>query len=181
MDKHQRFLDLYHAGLARAEEVYDYNRRWHGAGGGPKLAVDRHVSLHVYLGLTWWEFSRWATDGTLPTEEEHLRAPQQDVVFIAGPGDRSALHIHGPSRCRPPCPVHWPNDHPQADWPLGWDPAAGIMVRMCTHMRPHPDPDDQQVRLHPELAAHDCCGCCAPTIDGALADDRPAIASGDAA
>lgn len=165
MLKHPRFLDLYHAGLVPAAAVDDYIADWHD---GPEP-----VSLHVFLGMTWTEYGHWAATGQLPTEAEHCAVPQSDLIFVryagdtrAGRDDLTQLRVHGPIRCRPACPIHWPSDHPQVYWPLGWDDELGVMTRVCAHMRHHPDPDDQQVRLHPELAEHPCDGCCLPTVDG---------------
>jgi hypothetical protein len=163
MDKHPRFLDLYHAGQVRADAVDEYVADWHDE------PIQR-VALHTYLGMTWGEYQCWAVTGKLPTEIDHHRVPHSDMVFVAfaedEAGDLTPLRTHGIVRCRPVCPIHWPSDHPQAEWPRGWDARRGLMTRVCQHAAHHPDPDDQQVRLHPELARHDCDGCCRPTVDG---------------
>jgi hypothetical protein len=156
--KTPRFLDLYFAGEVPADAVDDYLMDWTNS--------DSHVQLHVYLGMTWQEYQAWGRHGKLPAQAEHEALPQTDYVFVGPLRDLTPLRVHGPTRCRPTCPVHWPSDHPQADWPLGWREDLGIMTRLCTHEQHHPDPDDQQVRLHPELADHDCDGCCRATIDG---------------
>lgn len=166
MQKTPRFLDLYHAGEVADGEINDYIDAWH--------ARDSNVQLHVHLGMTWTEYQQWCALAELPSEAEHLRVPQVDHVLVGPCGKQTAMCVHGPSRCRPACPVHWPSDHPQAGWPLGWLEDVGVMTRLCRHDRHHPDPDDQQVRLHPELAEHDCCGCCMITIEGEYEDDRPA-------
>jgi hypothetical protein len=164
MVKHPRFLDVYHARLVPAAAIDDYIADW-----GDE---DSPVALHVFLGMTWSEYQRWSLTGQLPSEAQHHRVPQSDVVFV-GP-DGIPLHVHGPIRCRPPCPIHWPSDHPQVTWPMGWDERQGIVTRLCAHGCAHPDPDDQQVRLHPDLADHDCDGCCRPTLDGEFfEEDEP--------
>jgi hypothetical protein len=159
MHKHPRFLDMYHAGVVQAAEIEDYIEQWHRGGS--------HVSLHVFLGLTWAEYSMWATLGTLPTEKAHQQLTgRQDMAFVGPPEDRQPLAVHGPIRCRPACPIHWPSDHAMADWPLAWYEDIGVIMRLCHHGFGHPDPDDQQVRLHPDLAEHGCDGCCRPALDG---------------
>lgn len=162
MIKHPRFLDLYHDGEVPATAIDDYIADWHDH--------PQRVSLHTFLGMTWGEYRSWTKDGQLPTEDEHYAVPQSDMVFVAfagdDPEDLTALRTHGIVHCRPACPIHWPSDHPKADWPLGWDPEQYLTTRICGHGMHHPDPDDQQVRLHPELAEHDCDGCCKVTIDG---------------
>ena len=178
MEKHLRFLDLYHAGEVRSSEIDEYIERWHA---NQLTGPDSHVSLHAYLGMTWAEYSMWATLGDLPTRSEHeMTSGREDLVFVQfpddEPGDLTPLRTHGPLRCRPTCPIHWPSDHPRADWQLGWDPEQGLITRVCGHGDHHPDPDDQQVRLHLELARHDCDGCCRPTIDGEV---REALAQLD--
>jgi hypothetical protein len=168
MEKRLRFLDMYHAGVMQADEIDDFIDEWHQGGS--------RVALHVHLGMSWGEYTRWATDNVLPTEQEHALLARQDVVFVGPPEDRQPLHVHGPLRCRPVCPIHWPSDHAMADWPLQWFEDVGVIMRLCHHGFGHPDPDDQQVRLHPELARHDCDGCCRPTIDGEV---RAALAQLD--
>lgn len=162
MEKSPRFLDLYHAGKVAAGDIDSYIEQWHEG--------SSHVSLHVHLGLTWAEYGTWAATETLPTEVGHSIQGRQDVVFAVftgdEPGNTTLLRTHGPLRCRPACPIHWPSDHPRAAWPLGWDAARGIVTRVCRHGEHHPDPDDQQVRLHSDLAEHSCDGCCRPTMDG---------------
>lgn len=169
--KHPRFLDLYHAGELPADAIEDYIADW-----GDDNA---HVPLHVFLGMTWPEFRWWGESGQLPTEAEHHAVPNSDMVFVAFAGDLAQdltpLRVHTPIRCRPACPIHWPSEHRMAGWRAGWDAERGIMTRLCTHDMHHPDPDDQQVRLHAELAGHVCDGCCLPTIDGEVVV-RPARA-----
>ncbi len=161
MEKHRRFLDLYHDGEVQASQIDDYIERWHDARSGS----DPPVSLHVYLGMSWFEYTGWATDNVLPTPEEHAVFAGQDVAFVGPPEDRQPLHVHGPLRCRPACPIHWPSDHRMVSWPLAWFEDVGVIMRLCHHGFGHPDPDDQQVRLHPDLAEHECDGCCRPTVD----------------
>lgn len=173
MDKTPRFLDLYHADEVPAQDIDHYIAAWHTAHVPP---ADQRVSLHVCLGLSWQEYQIWGATGALPTLAEHAVLGRADEVFVGPAEDRRPLRVHGPLRCRPVCPVHWPSDHPTASWPLQWYEDLGIMARLCVHDVGHPDPDDQQVRLHPELAEHDCDGCCRPTIDGELA--QRAIAAG---
>ncbi len=167
MEKQPRFLDMYHAGVMQAGEIHSFIEVWHRTA---RTGSPCSVSLHVFLGLTWDEFSMWATLGDLPTEREHQLHGRQDMAFVIfvgdDPGDTTPLRTHGPLRCRPACPIHWPSGHAQETWPQGWDPDKGVMTRLCGHGVHHPDPDDQQVRLHPDLAEHDCDGCCKPTIDG---------------
>lgn len=169
--KHLRYLDLYHRGEVTAEQIHDFVTAWHD---GTAQQPDRHVALHVSLGLTWAEYGMWATLGILPSETEHATQAHRDVAFVGPPEDRQPMHVHGPLRCRPACPIHWPSNHMMAAWPLSWRQDAGVMMRLCRHGLDHPDPDDQQVRLHPDLAEHDCDGCCRPTIDGDLVRPAPA-------
>lgn len=172
MEKPRRFLELWHAGEAGAAEIDEYIERWHR---NELTGSDRYVALHVYLGMTWTEYTLWVNSDELPSPEEHALQGRSDITFVAqpevSPETLMQLHTHGPLRCRPPCPVHWPSDHPQAYWLQGWDPDLGIMTRGCGHGMHHPDPDDQQVRLHAELAEHPCDGCCRPTIDGECVGD----------
>lgn len=169
VSKHPRFLDLYHAGLVPASAIDDYIDDW-------RDDPDAHVQLHVYLGMTWREYTYWRQTALLPTEREHLSVPNPDHVFVGPAHARLLLQVHGPIRCRPTCPVHWPSDHPLVDAPLWWVGDIGVMMRLCPHNTLHPDPDDQQIRLHPELARHDCDGCCAPTIDGETVEQRTSAA-----
>lgn len=179
MEKYPRFLDLYHAGQAQASEIEAYIDRWHQG--------DLHVSLYVFLGLTWAEYSVWAAGGVLPTEQAHRQVTgRQDAAFMGPPDRQRPVYVHGPIRCRPACPIHWPSDHAMAGWPLDWRGDIGVIMRLCRHNVGHPDPDDQQVRLHPDLAEHDCDGCCRPTIDGELSwltssDDDDEYVGGPAA
>jgi len=154
-----RFLSLYHAGEVTAGEIHDYIDAWH-LGNAP-------VSLHVYLGLTWAEYRTWLHDGWLPTVEEHA-VERVDAVWVPGEDDDDGeiLRVHSPVNCRPPCPIHWPSDHPLVRSPMRWD-TRGFLTRRCSHGQEHPDPDDQQVRLHEELREHQCDSCCtAQIIDG---------------
>lgn len=154
MEKHKRFLDLYHDGEVSAAEIDDYIDRWHDAPPGLERPLEFCVDLHVYLGMTWDEWVAWnGGEGELPERE---------------------------GRCRPACPIHWPTEHAGTRWPHGWRPDEGIMTRICPHGCHHPDPDDQQVRLHPDLSEHACDGCCKPTIDGEFHDGmRRALAELD--
>lgn len=171
MTKPPRFLDLYHAKLVTAEQIDDYIDEWH--------EVPTHVQLHVYLGMTWGEYRTWARERWLPTAAEHAQETCDTMWTTGSVGEEpQMLRVHPPMRCRPPCPVHWPTDHPLADAPMSWDRILGMAFRRCPHDQPHPDPDDQQVRLHPELAEHDCDGCCtASVIDGELASEKRVIGS----
>lgn len=150
--KTSRFLDLYHAGAVAPGEIDDYIDAWR--------AGRCNVQVHVYLGMTWAEYRTWLTDGFLPTAIEHAHE-RADAIWV-GPDDERGfrLRVHPPAACRPPCPVHWPSDHPLAGAPLYWDAGQRYLLRICKHAMPHPDPDDQQVRLHAELQAHECDGCC---------------------
>ncbi len=164
----RRFLDRYHAGEVSADQIHECIQAWH--------ADHAHVQLHVYLGLTWLEFRTWLKEDWLPQADEHAEE-RGDAIWVTGPSpdDESLLRVHPPMRCRPACPIHWPSDHPLADAPLHWDDAEGVLRRSCRHGLLHPDPDDQQVRLHPQLLEHDCDGCCtAAVIDGDyLEPDEP--------
>lgn len=48
------FIDLCLTGKAQATEIDDYVDRWHHA-------KDADMELHEYLGMTWDEYSLWAT------------------------------------------------------------------------------------------------------------------------
>jgi hypothetical protein len=165
-----RFLDLYHAGRAGPDEIDKYIAMWHRA--------DQQVQLHVFLGLTWLEYRTWLTEGWLPTAQEHA-AERVDAVWL-GLDDEQAhlLRVHPPQRCRPPCPIHWPSDHLLAGAPMCWNEGAGFLSRTCRHQIPHPDPDDQQVRLHEELREHPCDGCCRPHtfLEGEFYEDDEPVA-----
>lgn len=164
-----RFLALLHAGLVAPGEIEDYVESWQAGPGD--------VQLHVHLGLTWGEYEVWVRDGWLPTAQEHA-AERSDAVCVADPdGQPVLLRVHPPVRCRPPCPIHWPSLHPLVAEPISWDGGEGIIRRICRHQILHPDPDDQQVRLHPELGDHpDCDGCCsAVVIDGDFRDQAYAF------
>jgi hypothetical protein len=164
MQKTPRFLDLFHAGEVAPGEIDDFIDAWH---------VQRsRVQLHVHLGLTWSEYLSWVRIAELPTVSSHQQH-LADCVWIGDPVNGELLRVHGPQRCRPACPVHWPTDHPLVRAEFDWDVRNGFMRRRCEHGLAHPDPDDQQVRLHPELAEHRCDGCCrAQVIDGELTDRR---------
>lgn len=176
--KTSRFLDLYHAGAVQANKIDDFIERWRSAPRGAGRPLEFCVDLHVYLGLTWQEWVVWGENNTLPTITEP-RLPQ-DLTFVTFVGEAlvyaDPLRVHGLLRCRPACPVHWPSEHAGARWPRGWRPDEGIMTRICPHGHHHPDPDDQQVRLHTELAEHPCDGCCkAQVVDGEFfEEDEPA-------
>jgi hypothetical protein len=159
VSKPPRFLDLYHAGLLTAEQIEDYIDEWH--------TENPPVPLHVFLGMTWPEYRTWVIDRWLPTAEEHAQERADAVWTTDADGEGHILRVHPPLRCRPPCPAHWPSNHPLMAAPMWWDGPLGVMFRRCSHNELHPDPDDQQVRLHPELAEHHCDGCCtACVVDG---------------
>jgi hypothetical protein len=163
-----RFLDLYHAGEAAAGEINDYIDAW--------TLSPSTVALHVYLGMTWAEFQEWRQTGLLPTAAVHS-LEHSDLAWVGDEVQGHWLRVHPPMRCRPACPIHWPSKHPLAGAPLAWDQDAGVINRTCGHGVDHPDPDDQQVRLHPDLGEHDGCdGCCtAATIPGELATPGGAV------
>lgn len=162
-----RFLVLYHLGEADADDIDDYIEQWH-AGAGP----DRHVELHVALGMTWPHYVRWGSRNELPTAYEHRHA-RWDASLMRVNHHEMMVQVHPPGRCRPVCPIHWPSNHPLAGAVKWWDCLEGVMRRICGHGYDHPDPDDQQVRLHPVLSEHDCDGCCTATvIDGGLVQPR---------
>lgn len=163
----RRFLDLYHAGEVTQDEIEGYIEAWH--------LGNSHVQLHVFLGLTWGEFRTWLTDHWLPTVAEHA-VERADAVRMGGDDEEGyLLRVHPPQNCRPPCPVHWPSDHPLAGAQMWWT-EEGFLTRRCAHNLFHPDPDDQQVRLHPELNEHDCDGCCtARVVDGQSYEDDPPL------
>lgn len=156
MSRYPRFLDLYHAGLVTAEQIDDCIEQWHDA--------QTLVSLHVFLGMTWGEYRTWLTEHWLPSADEHAAETSDALWESYLDGEAQLLRVHPPMRCRPPCPIHWPSGHPLAGAPVWWDNAVGVLRRRCPHDRYHPDPDDQQVRLHPELAEHDCDGCCTARV-----------------
>lgn len=158
-----RFLDLYHADKASAADIDTYIEAWH--------ADNAHVQLHVFLGLTWAEFRTWLCDRWLPTAAEHA-AERTDAVWLGDDDEEGTLlRVHPPQNCRPPCPIHWPSDHPLAGARMWWS-TEGYLSRRCSHGVLHPDPDDQQIRLHPELSEHECDGCCtARVVDGDFCED----------
>jgi hypothetical protein len=169
--QHDRFLQKYLCGQADADDIDAFIARWHAA---ECTGADAHVELHVYLGMTWREYTRWASRRVLPTALEHRQA-RADATEMTVNGRAVMVLVHPPHRCRRPCPVHWPTDHPLADAPKWWDPLEGIMMRTCMHGVEHPDPDDQQVRLHPQLNRHHCDGCCtAVVLEGDLVAPSPA-------
>lgn len=161
MNKTPRFLDLLHAGEVTPEQIDDFIEVWH--------TENPPVQLHVFLGMTWLEYRSWAKECWLPTAAEHA-LERADVLWSRTPGveEPELIRVHSPVRCRPPCPVHWPSEHPLAAAAMHWDAEQGIIQRICDHELLHPDPDDQQVRLHEELRDHRCDGCCSPAafIDG---------------
>jgi hypothetical protein len=150
-----RFLDLYHAGEAAAGEIHDYIDAW---ALGASL-----VTLPVYLGMTLDEFRSWERTGFLPNADSHARQ-RFDQAWVGDDVAGYWLRVHPPMRCRPACPIHWPSKHPLAGAPLAWDQGAGVINRTCVHGVNHPDPDDQQVRLHQDLGKHDCDGCCTAVV-----------------
>lgn len=166
MTRPPRFVDLYHAGQVAAGEIDDFVEAWH---------IDhKHVQVHVYLGLTWAEYRTWLLDGWLPDAAEHAQE-RSDAIWV-GPDDERGflLRTHPPAPCRPPCPIHWPTEHPLVDAPLYWDAQQRYLLRICAHGQLHPDPDDQQVRLHADLREHDCDGCCtAAVVDGQALEVDP--------
>lgn len=166
-----RFLELLHAGEVAPGEIDDFIDAWH-------LDAGNHVRLHVHLGLTWDEFTGWVWNGRLPTAREHDQA-RWDQLLMTCNGEKTLVRVHPPVRCRPTCPVHWPSDHPLAGAPMIWDEREGLIRRQCRHDVIHPDPDDRQVRLYPELAKHDCDGCCvARVVDGDCYEAATALESG---
>lgn len=91
---------------------------------------------------------------------------EQETVTLA---DGRLLAVHAARICTgPPCPVHAPSEHPLRAAPLGWVDGLGLMVRVCSHGRQHPDVDGL-THLHRllgdqaptfALSHHHCCGCC---------------------
>ncbi len=167
MDRPLRFLDRYHRGEVQADSIYALIDAWDA---GTAVGADAHVQLHVSLGLSWVEYLRWCELRLLPTPQEHARWGRQDLVALGPSENRYLLKVHGPLRCRPACPIHWPSEHRMVSWPLTWSEDLGVLMRLCRHDISHPDPDDQQVRLHSELAEHDCDGCCKSTIDAEVVE-----------
>lgn len=81
------------------------------------------------------------------------------------------LQIHGERRCfSGHCCFHSPSDHRLKDAPLVWVRAINLMMRMCPHGHPHPDPDSMEYlrsRLSTFDGWHPCCPerCCEPLED----------------
>lgn len=62
-----------------------------------------------------------------------------------------------------PCPFHAPSDHRMVDWPRTI--LNGLILRVCEHMRSHPDPDsvafaEYMIPGGPDYNEHRCDGCC---------------------
>ena len=57
------FLAEYRAGQATAQEIEQRVAEWHDADPGTPAA---RVDLHEYLGMTWEQYTRWASKGELP-------------------------------------------------------------------------------------------------------------------
>lgn len=77
--------------------------------------------------------------------------------------DGRALHVHEETSCLgdPTCAVHRPSEHEYRDWPMDWQ--DGMLVRLCEHGEPHPDPDALAFAVKQEhfwRGNHDCDGCC---------------------
>lgn len=92
----------------------------------------------------------------------------KDIIGLINGG---VMEVHDPADCEgQPCCVHNPSDHPLREAPLDWWAIVRVMVRVCPHRVPHPDPDDLKVReWGPFFGHHLCDGCCrAP-------DDPPPI------
>lgn len=165
MTKSPRFLDRHLAG--EQVDIADFIDAWHDG--------EQPVQLHVYLGMTWPEYATWLSTCELPTAEAHAAA-RVDAVWTMGRGGQPLLvRVHSPIRCRPPCSIHWPTSHPLVGAAMRWDDQDGLIRRVCVHEIAHPDPDDQQVRLHPELLDHSCDSCCRATVveGDFFVDDEP--------
>lgn len=83
----------------------------------------------------------------------------RDIIGLIGGG---IMEVHDPAACAgQACCVHNPSDHPLNTAPLDWWPIVRIMVRVCEHTVPHPDPDDIRVRTMARFFSHHLCdGCC---------------------
>jgi hypothetical protein len=61
--------------------------------------------------------------------------------------DGRTLHVHDLDDCLgPTCCIHNPSDHPLKDAPYSWWD-IGMMARVCSHGRHHPDPDSMDFAL----------------------------------
>lgn len=80
-------------------------------------------------------------------------------------GPRIMHAVHMRSQCgRRPCCLHRPSGHHMGGWPTLWHTRRRMMMRVCEHEVPHPDPDDAAYRAScgDEDISHDCDGCCQP-------------------
>jgi hypothetical protein len=95
-----------------------------------------------------------------------LDSGRKDIITLHGGG---VLETHGPSQCAGEnCCIHAPSDHPLRDAPLCWIRELNLMMRICPHGHPHPDPDSVAfLRQYRHVSDwHPCCGdhCCG--LDG---------------
>ena len=73
------------------------------------------------------------------------------------------VYTHSAEHCEPPCPLHYPSDHPLKDAPLRWREDRHIWERICPHGIGHNDPDSTAYnRKHGfnDRGDHGCDGCC---------------------
>ena len=71
-------------------------------------------------------------------------------------GGQTLIGVHNPMKCAGRnCPIHNQSDHHMVTWPQNWNPAKGIIERICMHDIAHPDPDEAT-----DFKDHECCGCC---------------------
>ena len=59
------------------------------------------------------------------------------------------------------CCIHKPSDHHMVNWSQHYDDNIHLMMRLCEHGHPHPDPDDYFIEYRVGFI-HSCDGCCNP-------------------
>ncbi len=140
------FIDEFLAGQATEDDIHDWIDEWHEGDSGEEL--------HVFLGLTWPEYSIWVEDAELPSAESRKPGVLHKVRLQGG----EEIFAHSVSSCIAPCPIHWPSAHHMRSWPQHWRSDRRIIERMCLHADGavgHPDPDDPT-----RDKVHGCDGCC---------------------
>ena len=58
------------------------------------------------------------------------------------------------------CPIHNTSLHHMRTWKQMFDPATGVMLRVCPHGGYHPDPDDPFEFAAAKAHKGHCDGCC---------------------
>ncbi len=90
-----------------------------------------------------------------------LDSGQRDIIVMY---DGPVLETHGASQCAGSnCCIHNPSEHPLRDAPMHWIRELNLMMRICPHGHPHPDPDSMQfLQLFYFDGWHPCCSnrCC---------------------